>query len=367
MTPYGETAMVQEMSALRSAPEGDRNNALNLAAYRLAQLISKGHLNEADLTAELTEAAQAVGLPPREAMQTIRSAIKRGRQVERGPEPGQSSALSAPKLRPLTLPGSHLDWWEGWSPDPTGYAPEGIWQEKAQALVDYAATELLRAPEHTAWLMARGIDEVTAKAFKLGWIDGKNGKDLFRARAAWGLPPEKREDGTDKPLWIPRGLVIPWCAIDGVHRVRIRRPTGDPRYYVIPGSAMSCFMMPRAYVHRAYIVVESELDAIMLDAQVGDLCGVVALGNSSRKPDHHVWLALRQAAVVLLSLDTDPAGEKGARWYADRLPRARVYPAPAGKDPGEAYEQGVDIREWIMAGLPRGWFMGQRAVAGGQP
>lgn len=358
MTPYGEKAMVQEIGELKAAPGGNRNNALNKAAYTLAQLMAKGHVDESDLIEELSQAALSIGLDAKEASQTIRSGIKQGRAIPRGPDPGDMGKASGPKVRPLVLHERKLP---TWNPSPTGFAPAGIWQEKAQALVDYAQNCLFRTPEQTRWLSARGIDEVTAKAYGLGWLPGKDGKDLFRPRASWDLPADHREDGSDKPLWIPRGLVIPWRGIDGVHRIRIRRPDGDPRYYVIAGSAMDCWMMPRGYPHRAYIVVESELDAVLLDAEAGDMTGVVALGNSTRKPDHHVWMALSQAAVVLLSLDNDAAGEHAVKWWTDRLPRARVYLPPKGKDPGEAYQQGVDIREWVKDGLPRGWFIGQGA------
>jgi DNA primase len=358
VTPYGEKAMVQELEALRAAPEGDRNNALNKAAYTLAQLIVKGHVDEPDLAADLQQAAQAIGLDAREAAQTIKSGIKQGRSIVRGPDPGDAARPAKPKVRPITLPTPPEPTWD---PAPTAFAPPDPWQAKARALVDYAQAALFRTPQVTEWLASRGISEITAKAYKLGWLPGdKNGKDLFRPRAAWGLPPEKRDDGSDKPLWIPRGLVIPWIGIDGIHRLRIRRPEGEPRYYVIAGSAMECWMIPRGYPHRAYIIVESELDAIMLDPFVGDLCGIVALGNSTRKPDQRVWAALEQAAIVLLCLDNDPAGQKAMGWYGKRLPRSRAHTAPQGKDPGDAFQQRVNIREWVKAGLPQGWFITQR-------
>lgn len=363
MTPYGETAMSQELASLRAAPEGDRNNSLNMTAYRLAQLIIKGHIDETDLVAELQQAAAAIGLEPREAMQTIRSGIKRGRDIIRGPEPGAQSP-AGPKIRPLTLAPPPQS---SWSPDPSGYAPAGIWQEKAAALVDYASRHLLQTQIQTDWLAARGIDEVAAKAYRLGWLPGQEGKDIFRTRASWGIPPEQRDDGSDKPLWIPIGLVIPLIDIKGqVKRIRIRRPTSDPRYYVLPGSQMDCYMLPKTSWHRAYILVESELDAILLDTQAGDLCGVVALGSSSRKPDARTWAAVSQAATVLVALDNDPAGQKASAWYAARLPQARIHPAPAGKDPGEAYAHGVDIRDWIKDGLPHGWFMNQKVQSAGK-
>lgn len=357
--------MVEELAELRAAPQGDRNNALNVCAYRLAQLLGKGHLVEPDLIVELQLAAESIGLPRREAEQTIQSAIKRGRGVPRGPEPGEH-AQTQPVYLPKPPPAEGEDPRSSipFVPDPSGAAPIGVWQEKAEAMVHYARSVLFDTPSAVAWLAARGISEKTAKAWWLGWFGGdKTGRDLFRPRESWGLGPELKDDGTPKKLWIPRGLVIPWVQPDGIYRIRIRRPEGEPRYYVIAGSTMDCLILPRIGA-RAYAVVESELDAMMIHAMAGDLIAVVALGNSSRKPDAKVWAALQGAARVLVSLDNDAAGRKATEWWLAHLPdTAKNYPAPSGKDPGEAFKQGAQsteqgaqyIREWIRAGFPEGW------------
>lgn len=363
MTPYGEKAMIEELAELRAAPQGNRNNALNVCAYRLAQLLGKGHLVEPDLVSELVQACDAIGLPRREAEQTIQSAIKRGRGVLRGPEPGEHTApqpVYLPKP-PLAADDPRLN--APFVPDPSGCAPTGIWQQKAETMVHYAREVLFNTPAMVAWLAARGISEKTAKAWWLGWFGGdKDGKDLFRPRESWGLGPDLKDDGTPKKLWIPRGLVIPWVGVDGIYRIRIRRPEGEPRYYVLPGSTMDCLILPRMGA-RAYVVVESELDAVMIHAMAGDLIAVVALGNSSRKPDAKVWTSLQGAARVLVSLDNDAAGRKATQWWLAHLPdTAMDHPAPSGKDPGEAFKAGSDIREWVRAGLPAGWATG--AISG---
>ena len=357
MTPYGEKAMIEELAELRAAPQGNRNNALNVCAYRLAQLLGKGHLIEPDLVSELQLAGEAIGLSRHEADQTIRSAIKRGRGVLRGPEPGEYSALPQRSYLPKPPPAEDDSGWNApFVPDPSGCAPTGVWQQKAEAMVHYAREVLFNTPDAVAWLADRGISEKAAKAWWLGWFGGdKDGKDLFRPRESWGLGPALKDDGTPKKLWIPRGLVIPWVGVDGIYRIRIRRPEGEPRYYVLPGSTMDCLILPRMGA-RAYVVVESELDAVMIHALADDLIAVVALGNSSRKPDAKVWTSLQCAARVLVSLDNDPAGRKATEWWLAHLPdTAMDYPAPSGKDPGDAFKAGADIQEWIREGLPAGW------------
>ena len=48
-----------------------------------------------------------------------------------------------------------------------------------------------------------------------------------------------------------------------------------------------------------------------------------------------------------------PQEFKTVKEVADYL-RDNGWSVPKGKDPGEAFELGVDIKEWVRAGLPRG-------------
>jgi DNA primase len=358
MTPYGEKAMAEELNGLRSAPEGDRNNSLNRAAYVLAQLIGKGHLEEAELVSELQAAGRSLGLEAREADQTIQSGIKKGRNVVRGPEPGETSPNSSGIYRGPKAPGtSGKPKPEPFHPEPPHGPPPDLWIEKASALVDWAHMNLMRqeAHEHPKFmLLKRGISEGAMKAGRLGWNPGKEGKDVFRPREAWGLPAELNETtGKPKKMWIPVGVVIPMMR-DGVPwRVRVRRDKADPRYYVLPGSNMDCLFHWED--RRAYVIVESELDQVMIDHEADDMAAAMALGNSSRKPDARAWQSLRQAAVILNALDHDAGGIKQSKWWEEQLPQTRRWPVPVGKDPGDAYMEGVDIREWIRSGLPAGW------------
>lgn len=286
---------------------------------------------------------------------TFREACDRlGKKIDR-PMP-----YRAPEVPPTRTPGQ-APWIP---PDPTP-PPSRPWRDKAAALVDWAYNNLMQtdknpvpgALECKKWLQARGINEFGIKHFRLGWNPGREGKDLFRHRNTWGLPPVLKDNGREKRLWIPRGLVIPLRFQDQIHRIRIRRQKDDPRYYVIPGSDMRCLITHPPKPERAFIIVESELDAILIDNEASDMVGAVALGNSSRKPDLTTWRTLQAAVVVLVCLDYDQAGEKARGWWSQNLRQAKPWPVPKGKDPGEAYQAGVDIREWVKAGLPEGWFL----------
>jgi hypothetical protein len=242
-----------------------------------------------------------------------------------------------------------------WSPD-RRRAPDATWIEHAAKLVDWAHAQLLgeAGTAVRAWLWARGIDAAAVERFKLGWNPGRGGKDLYRERKSWGLPDEMRPDGRAKKLWIPRGLVIPLVVDGDVWRVRIRREENTgPRYYVLPGSSMR--QLVAAGGRPAAVVVESELDAVMLAAIAGDLVTAVGLGSASARPDADAHALLADAVRILVSLDYDGAGKDNWQWWRAHYRQAKRYPTSSGKDPGEAYQSGSDIRAWIIGGLPEAW------------
>jgi len=47
------------------------------------------------------------------------------------------------------------------------------------------------------------------------------------------------------------------------------------------------------------------------------------------------------------------AAARAFQWWSDHYgKRCERWPVPNGKDPGEAYQLGVDLKRWIEAGLP---------------
>jgi hypothetical protein len=229
--------------------------------------------------------------------------------------------------------------------------PADLWLQHATKLADWAHEQLLNNPTQLAWLAERGINLDTVKETRLGWNPGEKGKDLYRSREAWGLESVYKEDGTTrKKLWLPIGLVIPCYQQGQLHRLRIRKPEGEPRYYLVPGSGTAPMILGRSL--KAFVIVESELDAIMVYAHSRDLAGVISQGNSTAKPDTGSAAILDKALAILIALDSDEAGIRAARWWQQQYPQAERHPVPVGKDPGDAYKAGVDIREWVKLGLP---------------
>lgn len=257
-----------------------------------------------------------------------------------------------------------------WTPEPV-QEPAGVdvalWREKAGKFIEWSHQHLMNSPATLNFLAARGIRPETIVRFKLGLNPGDKGKSaVFRPRSAWGLPVEMK-DGKEKRLWLPRGLVVPYFVDETPVRIRIRRPDADltegfnQRYFVVPGSRMdrSLFGPDR----KAFVVVETELDAMLLFQEAGVMVGAVAMGTSHAKPDPVCHAALQKAVCILVALDFDKAGAGGWRWWPGQYSQAERWPVPAGKDPGDAFKAGINLRDWVIAGLPPVLTMGADAVS----
>ncbi len=79
-------AQEQELSKVRSAPEGDRNAQLNRSAFALGQIIGSGLLDFEEAQEELTRAALAAGLEENEVAATIKSGLEAGEKKPRMPK-----------------------------------------------------------------------------------------------------------------------------------------------------------------------------------------------------------------------------------------------------------------------------------------
>lgn len=231
--------------------------------------------------------------------------------------------------------------------------PSLKWQERAESFLTEAVKVLWHNHEALSFLHGRGLQDDAIKAAGLGW----NNRTRYEDRESWGLEPEKDEEGKDKKLWLPGGLVIPLIdsiseRLRAVTRLRIRRPAGEPRYVIVSGSYTGPMVWDLD--KKVLLIVESELDGLLVWQEAGDLVGVVALGTATRKPDEEMDRLLKQAALILVSLDFDEAGGK-ASWdfWTRTYPSARRWPVPIGKDPSEAFQGGMSVRAWVEAGLTK--------------
>jgi len=88
---YGQIALRAEIDALRSAIDGGRNAALNLASFNLHQLVAGGDLDAIEVERELIRACEINGLMadrenggPQRVLATIKSGARAGLQHPRG-------------------------------------------------------------------------------------------------------------------------------------------------------------------------------------------------------------------------------------------------------------------------------------------
>ena len=90
-SPYGRKALEEEAAKVRSAPRGERNDALNRAAFSLFQLVAGGVLEEQEVQATLERAAEDCGLARDDGLPSVLKTISSGR------DKGMASPRSVPE------------------------------------------------------------------------------------------------------------------------------------------------------------------------------------------------------------------------------------------------------------------------------
>lgn len=243
-----------------------------------------------------------------------------------------------------------------WQPQAKSYSSEvadlSLYREKLAKFMTTAHKALLETPKQLHFLEKRGISLESVKKWQLGW----NPKTTYRPRTSWGLTSQVNpKTGQQKRIIIPAGIVIPWIVAGHVRRLQIRLAEIDPsqpkkRYHFVRGGAMDTFCTE--FDADVYTIVETALDAIMIDDKACDLTAAVALASVAVKPTATVAKSLLAADRVLNALDYDHAGANEVAWWSDNFENSTRHPVPEGNDPGEAYELGVPIRDWIWCGLP---------------
>jgi len=247
-----------------------------------------------------------------------------------------------------------------WAPK-TYTDPSPLWMDKASALLADCQSRLLATPEAMAWLSQRGISADVARTYSLGYNLSSQGKDRYRPRESWGLP-EKHHGNKAKRLWIPRGWVIAaFNPAKNLIQLRVRRLDEDVqafasniKYLPLDGSSMATMVLhPEAEV---FVVVECGFDAILLAGLLGGKVGAITTWNSAARPDVYAHNLLSRSSLILGALDYDAAGDGEQAWWGKQYRQYRRLAALPGsaKDPGDAAKAGVDLKSWIVAGLPRG-------------
>jgi len=249
---------------------------------------------------------------------------------------------------------------------PSEVVDAALWVAKGMEFVEKCHQELLSRPLSIVYLQNRGIGMASIKKYNLGFWGGneRNGLEYqtaYRPRSAWGLSAEKNANNKPRMMALPAGLVIPYLVDGRLHRLTIRLLRPDPqtgkKYHYVTGSIRDLWLSnPGA---RAFITQEAELDCIAIDEAAGDLVGTVGIGSTGVRPDLRTATILEQSLCILGGLDFDGLGSKAAaavvqagQWWEKTYSQYQRWPVPAGKDAGEFFQAGGDLRLWVMAGLP---------------
>jgi DNA polymerase-1 len=170
-----------------------------------------------------------------------------------------------------------------------------------------------------------------------------------------------------RKIIFPAGLLVPHFHLDeatgelSVDRLRIRKTEveqGGARYHTVAGSKMVPLCIGLR-PERPALIVESDLDAVLVAQLAGDLAGVIAMGSVSNRPDPTTYRILKRLPLIVVALDTDgPGALESHRYWNNNFHRCVRCPIPHryGKDPGEAFGNGLDIRLWVVSALAMaGW------------
>ena len=220
--------------------------------------------------------------------------------------------------------------------------PNSEWQAKASLFIYCCHQCLLNTPTAINLLQQRGLSLNSIKKFKLGW----NSETSW---ANWLI------EEPNKKIWLPKGIVIPSFREQQLYKIKVRRSDWHvkdklPKYVEIHGNASGLVIYnPNPLL--PIVILESELDAMLVQQEAGNLCSTLALGGATKKPDLDTHQSLIKSPLILFSLDYDEAGIKAFKWWKKQYKNLFIWVAPFEKSVGDAFLQGLDIKAWISLGI----------------
>ena len=252
---------------------------------------------------------------------------------------GLDAHAVALKILKLKDPVSALMHRRASSPSKRGYAPRVFdpkvaeappqaWQDSVRGILAEAIERLWDVPRVLDYLrIDRGLYPHTIEQAGIGFHTGNT-------------------------IALPTGIFIPHTREDIIYSVKVREFGKYGKYTSIKGSKPVPLILcdPTCHIYQC-LVVESEFDGLLLAQYILDAelpCVVVALGGRSLGYDLHTHKLLQESEKIFILLDNDQAGEISADLLVRRYAQSHKITLPIGKDPGEAYQKGLDLEQWAI-------------------
>lgn len=321
---YIQKVLDGEIEELRKA-EGGRNNALFRVATRLYQFVEGGSLTEEFVTNLLATETSSLGLPNHE----IRTTLKSARHKVLG------SPANLPSMHATNVPILH-------TPDPA-ISPPTLWQETASTFMQWAHANLVSADNKHAvdYMLNRKISLPTLQKYKIGY----NPKVLYRQRLKWGLSDEESTS-----LVIPEGIVIPYYVDNAIWKIEIRSTEGKNKH-TIAGSANAIWGLDNIDINKPAMLTEGVINGLTIAEYGEGYIQPIALGAITHARKVKFMSKMSSVVVVMISTDSDIAGESGAIWWKEVLAHNSIRWKPLFGDINEMAMKEQDIKQWLNTGL----------------
>jgi len=220
--------------------------------------------------------------------------------------------------------------------------PSTAWQQRAKKIL-LRSQQVLWSDEGKAsrerLAIQRCLGEDAIQRHGLGLIP----VNVFENKQIWGQGEGK--------LSLPAGIVIPCWRDNQLVRLRIRQsnPDTNHKYWTVAGSVGAPLIIDNG--RDAATIVESDLDAILIDQEASNLVSVISLGSCSIKPDSTTHSLLRKSKRIAVSLDYDKAGRDASAWWLKHYKQAKKVFTPEGKDPGDFAVLGGPVGLWVKVAI----------------
>jgi len=218
------------------------------------------------------------------------------------------------------------------------------WKSAVGELIDMAKVSIEKSSDTIDSLTKRGIPKEAITAYGIGFLSNNTTFD----RKDLELPTVL--DGKEK-LWIPKGITIPTFDNGKLIRLKVRRSDWRPsdylpKYWEVSGGLKGLNLIGNKS-RKTIIAVESELDAYAVHWALKGKVLVIAVGSNTKHPDSLTHALVKQARKLIVLHDSDDAGRTMLSKWMGLYAKAIGLSVPIGKDIGEAFEKGYDVKSWL--------------------